>query len=622
MAIEKGLYSAPMAGGGRSAASNRRRERERQEEPRSAYDLLMESELAQRLGQASPLEREIYDLYGLEPGLDRAAIFPYSGSRSDGNLQLAAPEFLYSMVKTLSAPGAALRGTPVSTDEAVETAMNTMGGGLGISSPVEGAVAGMAVKPKGGVFYPHDINESSLNSYLGGLQAHLRRYAGQDLDWYEARSIADKARKYLTTTYGTVDDPLRIAMLEGRLEEPTVRDYLIEAARRDYANRGRKSRRSTPGAENPGVSNAMEDFEKYYDSKTGIGGLTVDDADLAVWSLTNNDGGVGEKIKDPLIAAGVPQELINTPYVNTVRTDSLRTDLDKKVNSLEKLGSRASSSIQNRIQRLSALLGMDPSQRMLATAAEKGDIIYDMLPEHKFLETYNFSRGLQGIPKDKLSKMSFPEMVIAADRNNRRYGDLDAAVERVNAGKAIPSRMWLQQGVEPIMEVGDSQWVQIKDPEFTRLESAHMGHSVQNYALDPSYGVGTKGSEAIRDGTAELYSLRDSETGLPRITIEVSQNNRPDVPWRYAQKVTQIKGKQNKPPSKEDYPAIFQLFEKLGFDKDIRIEEINWDMDADKSWSQLYADYLASAESKRPYKATGGLVTMPSNYSKGRWRLI
>ena len=618
MAIEKGLYSAPMAGGGRSAASNRRRERERQEEPRSAYDLLMESELAQRLGQASPLEREIYDLYGLEPGLDRSGILPFSGSRSDGNLQLAAPEFLYSMVKSLSAPGAALRGTPVSTDETVETAMNTMGGGLGISSPVEGAVAGMAVKPKGGVFYPRDINDSELNSYLSGLE----RYVGHGLDAFNASSIADKARKYLTTTYGTVDDPLRIAMLEGRLDDPTARDYLIEAARRDYANRGRESRRSTPGAENPGVSNAMEDFEKYYDSQTGIGGITVDDTDRDGWGLANNDGGVGEKIEDPLIAAGVPQELINAPHVGTVSTDRLRRDLEDYSNRLlESDSGYLLRYAQDRIRRLSGLLGMDPSQRMLATAAEKGDIIYDFFPRHKFLEGSNLRRGLQDIPEDKLSKMSFPEMVIAADKNNRRYGDLDAAVERVTAGRAIPSRMWLQQGVEPIMEVGDSQWVQIKDPQFTRLESAHMGHSVRGYAESSSYGVGTGGSAAIKDGTAKLYSLRDSETGLPRITIEVSNNNRPDVPWRYAPSVTQIKGKQNNSPDPEDNLAIFQLFEKLGFDEDTRINERNWNVDPDKSWNQLYAEYLASKR-RGSYKATGGLVTMPSNYSKGRWRLI
>jgi hypothetical protein len=505
-----------------------------------------------------------------------------------------------------------------------------MGGGLGISSPVEGAVAGMAVKPKGGVFYPRDINDSRLSRYLSSLE----RYVGQGLDASNASSIADKARKYLTTTYGTVDDPLRIAMLEGRLEDPTARDYLIEAVRRDYANRGPESRRTTPGAENPGVSDAMEDFEKYYDSQTGIGGITVEDADRDGWGRTNNDGGVGEKIKDPLIAAGVPQELINTPYVKTVSTDRLRTDLDKKLNELEELDSRGTSSIFTRgtssmftqgtkdhIRRLNGLLGMDPSQRMLATAAEKGDIIYDVIPRHKFLEGSNLSRGLQDIPEDKLSKMSFPEMVIAADQNNRRYGDLDAAVERVTAGRAVPPRMWLQQGVEPIMEVGDSQWVQIKDPQFTRLESAHMGHSVRGYAENSSYGVGTGGSAAIKDGTAQLYSLRDSETGLPRITIEVSQNNRPDVPRRYAPTVTQIKGKQNKPPSEEDYPAIFQLFEELGFDEDTRIREINRDMDSDKSWNQLYAEYLASKR-RGSYKATGGLVTMPSNYSKGRWRLI
>ena len=43
-----------------------------------------------------------------------------------------------------------MQGVPLSYEDVVNMAGNTMGGGLAISSPVEGAVAGMAVKPRGG----------------------------------------------------------------------------------------------------------------------------------------------------------------------------------------------------------------------------------------------------------------------------------------------------------------------------------------------------------------------------------------------------------------------------------------------------------------------------------------
>jgi len=143
----------------------RRRERipEREETPKGAYELLMEANLNQRIKDATPLEQELYAAFGLEPGLDRAAMLPVAGSRDEGNLQLAVPEALYSLLKTAAAPGAAAKGVPISPDETLETAMNTMGSGLALSSPVEGAVAGMAVKRKGGNWLRNSIENQTEN---------------------------------------------------------------------------------------------------------------------------------------------------------------------------------------------------------------------------------------------------------------------------------------------------------------------------------------------------------------------------------------------------------------------------------------------------------------------------
>jgi hypothetical protein len=107
-------------------------------------------DLIARLESATPLERQTYETLGMEPGLDRATFLPIAGSRIGGDLQMAVPQFIYDIGKAFVTPGAAMQGVPLSYEDVVNMAGNTMGGGLAISSPVEGAVAGMAVKPRGG----------------------------------------------------------------------------------------------------------------------------------------------------------------------------------------------------------------------------------------------------------------------------------------------------------------------------------------------------------------------------------------------------------------------------------------------------------------------------------------
>jgi len=484
-----------------------------------------------------------------------------------------------------------------------------------------GAPASYAVKPKGGVFLPQTIEDSTLNRYLRRLEEGLGEL---DLDAFDGRRVADQARKYFTTTYGTVDDPLRKAMLEGRLNDPDARDYLLKAAREDYASRGAASRRPAREAE-AGVSNAMEDFEEYYDSKTGVRADLVGPNGWEAARRAEQD-----KLVGPMEASGVPEDLINPPFINIQTKDDLKKTFDD-VQERQLSQSGTNRFEDYRASKLAAMLGMDPSQQTIATAVERGDLIYDFDPRHSFLKRDSILRGAEGIPADKLGKMSFPELVVAANKNNARYGDLDAAVERTTNGRAIPPKMWLKEGVKPVTAVGDSQWVRIVDPEYTKLESAHMGHSVRGYAKKGAYGAGTGGADAIRDGSAQVYSLRDSKTGLPRITVEVDASDRPAV--------KQIKGKQNQPPNREDWESVFALFDKLGFDEDTYIGELLLD---DKGfgytrWSDLYRQHLDNKKGgmarggpveidDKNNKTTGGMINAPTetpaNYSKGRWRLI
>lgn len=141
-------------------------------------------DLIARLEAATPLERQTYETLGMEPGLDRAAFLPIAGSRSGGNLQMAMPGFIYDIGKAFMTPGAAARGVPISYDDVVNMAANTMGGGLAISSPVEGAVAGMAIKQKGGNWLTGNIERQT--------QRMKSRVIGQD----PARRLEDLEAAY------------------------------------------------------------------------------------------------------------------------------------------------------------------------------------------------------------------------------------------------------------------------------------------------------------------------------------------------------------------------------------------------------------------------------------------
>jgi predicted GNAT family N-acyltransferase len=101
---------------------------QRAEEPQTESRAMLE-----RLDAATPVERAVFESTGMEPGLDRAMMLPFAGSREEGNLQLAAPGFVYDAARAFVTPGMAARGQRVSDEDILNTAMNVMGGGVGAS---------------------------------------------------------------------------------------------------------------------------------------------------------------------------------------------------------------------------------------------------------------------------------------------------------------------------------------------------------------------------------------------------------------------------------------------------------------------------------------------------------
>ena len=272
-----------------------------------------------------------------------------------------------------------------------------------------------------------------------------------------------------------------------------------------------------------------------------------------------------------------------------------------------------------------------------------------------------------------------------------KYSDLDKvtvpqAVQRVadinkwRAAQAEKARLegMLSADVYKAYPEQDMRWVQLNRPGQFAAESEAMGHSVRGYEPPEgggysSYGHG--GWEAIKEGRAKIYSLRDKR-GEPHVTIEVGpskyttpydywydtqggtmsspevqefirwvQDKKPErgglYKWyeQWAEEtgrpvaeppgeITQIKGKSNRAP-KEEYLPMIQDFVRsgqwgrvgdLGNTGLVSSKQMFHQDDLTKyrNRGEQVGDYLTEAEYQRllnmqnePGFARGGAVTAP-----------
>lgn len=118
----------------------------------------------------------------------------------------------------------------------------------------------------------------------------------------------------------------------------------------------------------------------------------------------------------------------------------------------------------------------------------------------------------------------------------------------------------------------------------------------------PSYGLG--GWDAIKNGTAKIYSLRDAR-GKSHVTIEVEGEIRPEDSGGNSEpaRITQIKGKQNRAPSSEYLPYV-QDFVKGG--KWGEVGDLGNTGLRDLHTDPRYAHDFPSAYAKLQEKSPGG----------------
>jgi hypothetical protein len=432
-----------------------------------------------------------------------------------------------------------------------------------------------AVKPGGGTFFPKGSG-SRVDDYLESIVQALP-LSGIDVPGKDLTTIADfirnKGHKYLTSEYGTLNDPVRAAVSEGRMpmygkDEEVFRDYLLQAAR-------------------DGSPNAMKDLEKFYDTRTALRGDVIipseefaksyqvqfDEAEKAREKLNKvfNQQGVLPDFRNPNLL-GKDEKLLSESY--SIPPNKLLAALLK--------GERAPASA---------------AEEAMLFAAKNKEPIYDFnyaSPEMQMFNPKDVARGIaallqKGTKISDLDKMTFPEALVRGAQETKVYRSLDDAVEKLDKGKPIPL-MWFTQGVTtviPKLPKSSNTWVKIDTPEALRIEAAAMNHSIDGYAKKGKYGAG--GLEAFLKGDVEVYSLRNAEK-KPLTTVEVRVEKGKNL-------LSQIRNRFNSVPNEEQQLEVFQLLDKL---KPAEIWPVTYKRDAfgrdiehfDVSWRSLYRDYL------------------------------
>jgi hypothetical protein len=568
--------------------------------------------LQQRLDEATPLEQYAFEVLGLEPGLDRT-LAPVAIRRS-GEKEAAFPSFAYDFLKAMLAPGAALSGRQVTPEETIELAMETMGGGAAMPGVDIGTdvMAGMAMKPKGGVFVPglegdNPLSPNFMRDFDSGYSESIQEgfpnfYAfnlmtNNNVDEELAMGVAKRAENYFKKLYGTGEDPIRIKILEGNIEPAFAGGLtpdILKQARDDYATFKKGGPRVTP---------ALERFERLYDTNTGIRAETTLD-------YFEDKGGLEGSMIDAMVNEGVPLELISPANKTNSQTafETARRMLEEKSITPEEYGQTVTT-LENRLAQefpeRESFLGtprhsLDPEEYTefldnpsISTALEKGELIYDIDqyglgagtgPRRgmlSFLRPENIVDGIADIPPDKLKNMSFPDIIENAQKNfnsaeSAEIVNLSDGFEEGTRGlKAtgenyypetilerdlgdISPELLLKKGVVKVDDFGNEGWYRITKPVYTRLEGALMDHSVGGYFDQKDYNLG--GPRAFKSGRAGIFSLRNNETGRPRLTVEIDF----DDPDRPKPSGNQIHGPSNSNIKAKDYDKLFSLYDEVG----------------------------------------------------------
>jgi muramidase (phage lysozyme) len=485
-------------------------------------------------------------------------------------------------------------------------------------------ILSLAVKPGGGgvdVYNP--VMGLKGNAYLTALEKYNRRTEGnapgtKDPNFMaspeakQAEDITDwldnKATAYFEKQYGSPNDPLFKAFLEGKYSPPALtlgskRDILfppdrerIQAARNmlrdpdpEYQQSGRRILSSYYDKATPIITEMGETavrnrlINPRY--RNEIDQYIRDDRQLNLDSLSASEM---DSILDRYAKTGAIDS--TAPFTEKdIVTGVTKSAVDGLINKIDIQGGVAGKEVGGMLQR--RRLADDPEYPTEQQKADirQGEPIYTV-PEgahNDIVERQELTNYMFRTPKEQWERMSFPELVLKAENDYRGITDPIDIYNRIDNYKpvTVEQRLIGTKGYMPVKSdsLGNGAgWREIVDEGGLLIEGRLLKHCLSE---DKKY------ASFLKNDMSKFFSLRD-KNGKAYATIQL---DRLGVDGPFAN-VHQIKGFKDKSVAKEYEKEITDFLTQ--YEKQVGIP-LRYTEDA---------DFVPKAI----YKSSG-----PENYAKG-----
>jgi len=392
-------------------------------------------------------------------------------------------------------------------------------------------------RPAGGVFpTAKNVEDESISALDKSLKdivtGNLKTVRAPAENKAAAKEFIDtKLRDYFKTKAGSVSDPLREALIGGRIKIP--KDTPLEE----------QFPQALVTASRAGDVTAMKEIEKRFDNMMGINSYRVQPAgaggndqreaaesfkqiimqqmkanpsvipDEFLLRLTKKDTSKLSKQEQATEVASIRQKLADNPTLfNTIYEPKISRLLDKDI--LETVTEESVSKYPNLYPSLA-----NAPKRQEGIMALQADVPITDLNYMGFPDIFNIGRSdlveeLTKISPKDLAQMSVPEFYAKAIPSIAKKEVFKEKVRTVDklasAKKPVPPEIG-QFGTKEFLPTDSSgmTWREITDPQAALIQAKFLGNSIGGYAEAGTYGPLDKGINALKDGETRLFSLYD-----------------------------------------------------------------------------------------------------------------
>lgn len=336
----------------------------------------------------------------------------------------------------------------------------------------------------------------------------------------------NKLRNWFTKQAGSVSDPVREALITGKLKLP--KDSKIEE---DFPQ-------ALLDAARKGDTTSMKLIENKYDNMIGIGALKkVPDTITAqettalrdqysldmLKSMKDNPATIPDsmllRLVNQDVAAMSPQEAAkkvaiirgklaeNPNWFNTVLEPKIQRMISTQSYFMPR-GVKESELASDP----KSFLALTQSEKTMSGQAPAIDLKGTYPPEFFGLGVLELRDAALQIPPKDLARMGVPEFLSKAIQINKAGDEAKQATKTVEkaieAGRAIPSSA-ATYGTKELLpkDAQGYQWREVVDPNAVDIQAAMMDNSIASYSSPGTYGSVNGGVHALTNGDVRIFSL-------------------------------------------------------------------------------------------------------------------